>query len=249
MLTLKTKKQKNILPVDSVDNVYNADARRREGDYLMVTRIEFTDKLNSLVNDVRLTGALLEETLDKVIQNLKDKNQVLAKSIIKNDDEFDKREHDIEDQCLKLVLTQAPVAGDWREIAGILKMVSDIERIADHCADISKYTSYIADHPTVVLPEYFDEMVQTMRKMVHDSIECFEKSDTDLAKKIIETDNIVDNYFSRLRKDIEVMIEDNPKAAETYVNYILIGKYIERIADHTTNIAEWVVFIIKNELK
>lgn len=215
----------------------------------MPNRSEYTNKLNGLINDVRLTGALLKETIDQVVKNLDDKNQILAKTIIKNDDEFDKREHDIEDKCLKLVLTQSPVASDWREIAGILKMISDIERIADHCADISKYTGYLSAQESVDLPDYFKDMVSTMRDMVHESVNCFENFDVNLAEKIIETDSVVDKYFSRLRHDIETMIEVNPKSAEAYVNYIMIGKYIERIADHTTNIAEWVIFIVQNKLK
>ncbi len=215
----------------------------------MPVRIEFTNEINALINSVRLTSARLEETLDKVVQNLDDKNEILAKSIVKNDDEFDRDEHDIEQKCLKLVLTQSPVASDWREIAAIMKMISDIERIADHCADISKYTAHLSQETPVKLPDYFKDMVNVMRDMVHDGIVCFNDSNTDLAEKLIKTDDVVDNYFSRFRKDIEALIEQSPKDAEQYVNYLMIGKYVERIADHTTNIAEWVIFIVKNELK
>ena len=215
----------------------------------MAVRQAFSNEINDLINSVRLTSARLEETLDEVIKNLDDKNEILARNIVKNDDEFDKAEHDIEDKCLKLVLTQSPVASDLREIMGIIKMISDIERIADHCGDISKYTAALSQSQPVELPDYFKDMVNVMHDMVHDAIVCFNDSNTELARKIIKTDDVVDNYFSHLRTDIESMIESNPKCAEQYVNYLMIGKYVERIADHTTNIAEWVIFIVDNELK
>lgn len=215
----------------------------------MATRVKYTNDLNDLVDQVRLMSTRLEDVLDKVINNLDEKNEILAKTIVKNDDEFDRAEHDIEDKCLKLSLMQQPVATDWREIAGILKMVSDLERIADHCADISDYTAELAGKENVELPDYFKDMLNVMRDMVHDAIACFDKFDTDLAEKVMRTDNVVDNYFTRFRNDIEIAIETNPKAAEQFVNYLMIAKYVERIADHATNIAEWVVFIVKNELK
>ena len=111
----------------------------------MAVRVNFTNELGNLVNDVRVVGAQLEETFDKVIQNLDDKNAVLAKVIRKADKKFNEREHNIMQKCLTLVLTQAPVATDWRKIASIMELVIDIERIADHCSDISKYTAYLSE--------------------------------------------------------------------------------------------------------
>lgn len=215
----------------------------------MAVREAYSKEINDLINSVRLVGARLGETIDKVVANMDDKDEILARKIIKNDDEFDRAEHDIEDKCLKLVLTQSPVAGDLREIVGIIKMISDIERIADHCADISKYTAQLAQETPAEMPAYFKDMVNVMQDMVHDAFKCFNDSDIKLAEKILKTDDVIDSYFSRLRTDIESLIETNPKQAEQYVNYLMIGKYIERIGDHTTNIAEWVKFIVTNELK
>lgn len=87
---------------------------------------------------------------------------------------------------MRLVLTQAPVATDWREIASIMKMIGDIERMADHCGDISKYTMSLAKEETVTLPDYFGDMVNVMREMVFDSVKCFRDSDVDLAKKLLK---------------------------------------------------------------
>lgn len=178
-----------------------------------------------------------------------EKNEFLAKKIIKNDVWFNKAEHDINEKCLRLVLTQAPVATDWREIASIMKMIDDIERIADHCRDISKHTINLAKEKSVVLPNYFDDMINVMREMVFDSVKCFRDFDVDLAKKVIETDNVVDEYFKNFHEDIAQFIKENPQNVDAYLNYLMIGKYIERIADHSTNVAEWIIYIVKNELK
>lgn len=215
----------------------------------MAVRINFTNELSSLVNDVCVVGAQLEETFDKVIQNLDDKNAVLAKAIRKADKRFNEREHNIMQKCLTLVLTQAPVATDWRKIASIMELVIDIERIADHCSDISKYTAYLSEFEPVEIPDYFNSMIDVTRSMLHDSGVCFSENNADLAKKIIDTDEVVDKYFSRFRKDLVELIKQNPIEAEQYMDYLLIAKYIERIADHTTNIAEWVIYIAKSELK
>ena len=98
------------------------------------------------------------------------------------------------------------------------------------------------------IPDYFYSMVDVTREMLHNSVMCFSENDAELAKKIIATDDVVDNYFSRYRKDIVEFIKANPENTEQYINYLLIAKYIERIADHTTNIAEWVIYIAKSEL-
>lgn len=215
----------------------------------MANRINYVNELECLIRDVELVGAQLQETLDEVIGNLAEKNEVLAKKIIKNDIWFNKAEHDINEKCLRLVLTQAPVATDWREIASIMKMIGDIERMADHCGDISKYTMSLAKENPVNLPDYFSEMVNVMREMVFDSVKCFRDSDVDLARKIIETDSTVDNYFKNFSEDIANLIKENPQNVKPYLDYLMIGKYVERIADHSTNVAEWIIYIVKNELK
>ena len=215
----------------------------------MANRIKYINELDCLIRDVELVGAQLQETLDEVINNLVEKNEILAKKIIKNDVWFNKAEHDINEKCLRLVLTQAPVATDWREIASIMKMIGDIERIADHCADISKYTLYLSEKPVVKLPAYFDDMINVMREMVQNSKQCFTESNVDLAQKIIDTDSEVDSYFRDFREDVAGLIKENPEDVEQYIDYLMIAKYVERIADHATNIAEWIIYLVKNELR
>lgn len=213
-----------------------------------MVRNKFTMQLELLLNSVRVMGVNLEETLDKVIANLQNKDVALAQAIIGGDDEFDNSEVDIERQCLELVLTQTPVASDWREIASCLKLVGDMERIADHCSDISQYTLRLAEKEPVPLPEHFLEMLQVMRQMVYDSITATSENDVELARKVLATDDEVDEYFRQLRQDLTSLMQQYPQLVPQYVDYLMIAKYVERIADHATNIAQWVLYVVKNEL-
>lgn len=213
-----------------------------------MARTKFTQELELLLNSVRVMGVNLEDTLDKVIKNLQDKEVTLAQAIIGGDDDFDNSEVDIERQCLELVLTQTPVAADWREIASCLKLVGDMERIADHCSDISQYTLRLAEKEPVPLPAHFTEMLEVMRRMVYDSITAISENDAGLAQKVIDTDDEVDAYFRDMRQDLTALMQQYPQLVPQYVDYLMIAKYVERIADHATNIAQWVLFVVKNEL-
>ena len=202
-----------------------------------------------LLSSVRVMGVNLEEALDKVIDNLENKDVALAQAIIGGDDDFDNSEVDIERQCLELVLTQTPVATDWREIASCLKLVGDMERIADHCSDISQYTLRLAEKDPVPMPEDFMAMLKVMRQMVYDSITAISENDVELAQKVMTTDDEVDTYFREMRQDLTSLMQQYPQLVPQYVDYLMIAKYVERIADHATNIAQWVLFVVNNELK
>ena len=202
-----------------------------------------------LLSSVRVMGVNLEEALDKVIDNLENKDVALAQAIIGGDDDFDNSEVDIERQCLELVLTQTPVATDWREIASCLKLVGDMERIADHCSDISQYTLRLAEKDPVPMPENFMAMLKVMRQMVYDSITASSENDVELAQKVMTTDDEVDTYFREMRQELTSLMQQYPQLVPQYVDYLMIAKYVERIADHATNIAQWVLFVVNNELK
>lgn len=214
-----------------------------------MTRTKYVEELNRLLNNVRIMGVNLEDTLDQVIINLQDRNPDIAQKIIADDDIFDNKELEIERTCFDLVLTQTPVATDWREIASCLKLVGDLERIADHCSDISQYTLRLLEREFVPMPESFKEMLAVMRSMVYDSITAISENDVELAQRVIATDDKVDKLFHELRQELTELMQRNPQHVPQYVDYLMIAKYVERIADHSTNIAEWVLYVVKNELQ
>lgn len=214
-----------------------------------MTRTKYVEELNRLLNNVRIMGVNLEDTLDQVIVNLQDRNPDVAQKIIADDDIFDNKELEIERTCFDLVLTQTPVATDWREIASCLKLVGDLERIADHCSDISQYTLRLLEREFVPVPESFKEMLEVMRSVVYDSITAISENDVELAQRVIATDDKVDQLFRALRQELTELMQRNPQHVPQYVDYLMIAKYVERIADHSTNIAEWVLYVVKNELQ
>ena len=165
-----------------------------------MTREKFQQDLAKLLNSVRIMGTNLEDTLDKVIKNLAEKDVSVAEAIIGADDNFDNSEVDIEKQCLELVLIQTPVAGDWREIASCLKLVGDMERIADHCSDISQYTLRLAKRDNVPLPDNFMKMLGVMREMVYDAITAISENDVELAKKVIPKLQLEVAHFLKIKR-------------------------------------------------
>jgi phosphate transport system protein len=177
------------------------------------------------------------------MQGLFCKDLEMAKKAVDSEKEIDQKEKDIESLCMKLLLQQQPVARDLRKVSSALKMISDMERIGDQAEDIAEILETMK--LDIALQEKnLCEMANAATLMVKQSIESFVKKDLDLANKVIEDDDIVDNYFEEVRNDLIKMISENADDGEQYIDLLMIAKYLERIADHATNIAEWVVYSI-----
>ncbi len=215
----------------------------------MTARIVYAQELKRLNEDVVRMEEKVEKTIEKVLRSLVNHDEKLAKEIIADDDKFDLLEQEIEKECFLLVARQSPVAGDLRKITAIMRLISDLERIADHCSDIAEYILRLPSEKRFELPEGVRDMFYAMRQMVSDVIASFVAFDTKKAGQVIEQDNTVDDAFIRLRSSICEMMKSNPDFIEAGVDYLMIIKYVERMADHATNIAEWVYFIVDGELK
>ena len=156
---------------------------------------------------------------------------------------IDKKERDIESLCLKLLLQQQPVASDLRDISSALKMISDLERIGDQASDIAdlyRYTSGAVDKTSADLREMAQESV----KMVNESIDAFVRRDLVMAREVIAYDDVVDRWFERIKTDLIAAISADNTKGEYYLDLLMVAKYLERIGDHATNIAEWVEYSI-----
>ena len=169
----------------------------------------------------------------------------LARSVIARDSEIDSAEHEIEHRCLTLFLRQQPVAGDLRKVSTALKMVTDIERIADQASDIAEITLHL--HPdgahTVGGLDDLYVMGDIARRMVKDAIAAYVQVDLSTAAQVIARDDECDAMFSRISKEIAVYIAAHPDDAGTALDLFMIDKYLERLGDHAVNIAEWVEFL------
>ena len=205
-------------------------------------RSKFDEQLNHLYNSLVEMAETVKQTISRAEKALIEQDFELAQKIIASDDEIDNREKEIESLCLKLILQQQPVASDLRLVSAALKMITDLERIGDHATDISEITILIGDDPHIKKLEHIPQMAVASMHMVTDSIEAFVKKDLELANEVIIYDDVVDNLFETVKKDLIELIKENPDNGNQAIDLVMVAKYFERIADHATNIAEWVVF-------
>ena len=205
-------------------------------------RNRFVTQLMELNNELIAMGALCENAIASSVKALLNADLKLAASAIRIDQEIDRKEREIESMCLKLLLQQQPVASDLRLISAVLKMITDIERIGDQASDIAEIVTYLSG--ACGHNKHIDEMAQATIKMVTDSLDAFVRRDLSLAWSVIEYDDVVDNLFTECKKDLIADIAKNPDDGERVLDILMIAKYLERIGDHATNIAEWVEFSI-----
>lgn len=206
-------------------------------------RNRFDEQLVQLNNELIVMGDLCEEAIDNVVTALMEMDNERLDKVFKIEAKIDRKEKDIETLCMKLILQQQPVARDLRTISSALKMISDMERIGDQAADISELVKYIYDNKMIIMG-HIKEMANETIKMVNDSVDSFVKRDIEMANRVINDDDKVDKLFTVVKQDlINIMVEDR-SSAELCLDVLMIAKYLERIGDHATNIAEWVIYSI-----
>ena len=210
-------------------------------------RNRFDRQLLELNNELIEMGSLIEKAIEMAIAALVKQDVERAGDAIKFDEEIDHREKEFEGLCMKLLLQQQPVARDLRLISAALKMITDMERIGDHAADISEMTILMAGS-TYEKSEMDIELVKEMAKettdMVIKSVDAFVSKDLELARHVIKQDDVVDDLFDRFKHQLILKINENVKNGEQATDMLLVAKYFERIGDHATNIAEWVIYSI-----
>lgn len=206
-------------------------------------RSRFDQQLALLNRELTLMGALCEDILSKVSQAMMDWEPNLKKNIQPVAQEIDQKERDIEALCLKLILHQQPVARDLRVISAALKIITDMERIGDQAEDIAEIITYLGGR-TGDTHTQIQKMARAAIGMVVDSVDAYVRKDLVLAEKAIQEDDVVDNYFTEIKRDLIAWIGQQPQDGEYALDLLMIAKYLERIGDHATNIAEWVIFSI-----
>lgn len=215
----------------------------------MGTRIAYLEELDKLNRHVIKMGTILETSIDMTIKNLKELRDDVAENIIARDDQIDDLELMIEKECIELVAKQQPVATDLRRVTSIIKLVTDLERIGDHCGDISEYALRLCKQERMDPPENLFLMAEAMKGMVNGVIISFVNQDAEAAREVMEQDDIVDKYFGQLMDELAAMMQENPAIVSQCIEYLLIAKYLERMSDHSTNIAKWITFIVTGELE
>ena len=212
-------------------------------------RNRFDRQLSTLNDELIEMGSMIEKSIETAIKALVNQDVDLARHAIEADEEIDRQERIIEDLCLKLLLQQQPVAKDLRLISSALKMITDMERIGDHASDISEITIALADQPYIKKPEHIQQMAKETMIMLVGSIEAFVDKDLEKANEVIKRDDVVDDLFDKVKKELIQMIHENADKGEQAADLLMVAKYMERIGDHATNISEWVIFSITGEHK
>ncbi|MEA4921133.1 MAG: phosphate signaling complex protein PhoU [Clostridiaceae bacterium] len=206
-------------------------------------RNRFDRQLEELNEQLIEMGSMCGSAVALVAKALADNDMELARRAVETDMKIDKMERDIESLCLKLLLQQQPVAKDLRMISAALKMITDMERIGDQVSDISEIL-FNRDLSAACGKVPLREMFQNVVKMVTDSIESYVKKDLELARGVMEHDDIVDGLFDEIKFGLINMMTTGRESSEDAIDLLMISKYLERIGDHSTNIAEWVEFSI-----
>ena len=206
----------------------------------------FDSQLNTLHRKLIEMGSACETAIDLAVKALLEGNADIAHEAASHDREIDQMERDIEAICLKMLLQQQPVARDLRQISAAMKIITDMERIGDQAEDIGEIVPFLNGR-TGVECEDIRLMAETAQQMVRSSIDAYVNQDMALVKKVISMDDIVDDAFDRTKETLIHMISRNREDGQYCLDLLMIAKYLERIGDHATNIAEWVEFSITGQ--
>ena len=202
----------------------------------------FERQLEELHVQMITMGSLCEKVISLATKAIQGGD--CTRQVFDTDKEIDGKEREIEDLCMRLLLHQQPVAGDLREISAALKMISDMERIGDQAADISELALCLVNEKELPMMDRMKQMSQECMLMVMKALEAFVAKDIEMAKKVIARDDVIDAMFDDTKKEVIELIQNHGAGAEVATDLLMVAKYFERIGDHATNIAEWVIFSI-----
>ena len=206
-------------------------------------RVQFDKQLETLNIELIKMGALCEDAISCAATYMLEGGKNLLEKVFQADSAIDRKEREIETICMRLLLQQQPVAKDLRTVSSALKMISDMERIGDQATDIAEIAKFIQGKH-----EQTNATLHTMAAaaihMVKESVDSFVRRDQALARKVIGDDDLVDSLFDDTKRQLIEFISKDASNGEYYLDLLMIAKYLERIADHATNIAEWVLFSI-----
>jgi len=209
----------------------------------------FDEELKELHKEILRMGVLTQEAIFKSIEALKNRDKIQAQEIIDTDDRIDELELAIDERCIDLIARHQPMAGDLRFITTGMKINAELERIADLAVDISQRVLELADKPLLKPLIDIPKLSTIAQNMVRDSIDAFVKKDVALAKKVVLSDEEADNLRNLVQEELinDYMAKDST-AAPRAVPLLLIVRHLERICDHTTNIAEDVIYMVEGKV-
>ncbi|MEE1361141.1 MAG: phosphate signaling complex protein PhoU [Selenomonadaceae bacterium] len=211
-------------------------------------RSYFDKQLGLLNNEMLNMSDMCEDAISQAISALLNGDRMKAAGLKKSVDQINQQERYIENICVKLLMQQQPVARDLRTISAAMKMVTDMDRIAIQSGDIADIIAVGNIKPSAET-ESLKQMADAVRKMVTMSIEAFVNKDISSAKEVLAFDDVVDEYFDNIKKELIEKLKNNQANGELILDLLMIDKYLERIGDHAVNIGKWVIFSINGEIE
>lgn len=205
-------------------------------------RSKFDEQLAELNRVMIEMGNKIVQSIATAITALTNCDEKLAREVMERDNEIDHLQKKVEGICFNLLIQQQPVARDLRTVTAAMKMVTDMERIGDHAADISEITIMMGENNQIAKFAHINKMASETILMLNHAIEAYVEKDSEKAKAVIEHDDVVDGLFDAAKTDIIDLILQNAGEGEEAIDLLMIAKYFERIGDHATNIAEWVCY-------
>lgn len=215
----------------------------------MTLRQHLEEMIEDLKKDVAHMADLALSNLKEGLDAFKNSDHDLAKQVIKKDDEVDQYEEEIAKQALKIIWREQPVASDLRLVTGILKLITDLERIGDHASDIAEMTLHLEGGINKRVLPITSHMAQIVEEMVLLSIKALVQVDEKTAKAVIEKDDEVDELFQQLILKMTTELKNDKIDANELIYVLMVAKYFERVGDHAVNIAQWIIFIVKGTHK
>ena len=209
--------------------------------------IHFRREIEKLKKMILALGALVEETVLNAVQALEETNSILARNVIESDSNIDQKEVEVEETCLKILALHQPVAIDLRYVVAVLKINNDLERVGDLSVNIAERAISLSK-AKIKTKIYFTDMVEIVIKMLRDSLDALINLDPTLARKVCALDDQIDLMHEHKFNDLQKLLIKNPKETPILIQYLSVSRYLERIADQSTNIAEDVIYMVEGEI-
>ncbi len=209
-----------------------------------MVRQTFHHDLTDLEQELIRMGALVEDQLRRAVRSLTEHDVPLAHQVIADDDRVDGMEMDIERRCLTLLALQQPLASDLRVVSTVLKIITDLERMADHASDIAKVTVRLNQEPLIKPLVDIPEMARLTSSMVRLALNAYIHRSIDEALTMIRLDDDVDHLYARVFRELLDIMRSQPEAVAQGTYLLFVANYIERVADHATNLGEWVIYMV-----
>lgn len=205
-------------------------------------------EIDKLKKKLLFIGAMVEESLQKSVKAVTGRDERLAAAVIESDSETDRLEVELEEECLKVLALHQPVAVDLRFIIALLKMNNDLERIGDLAVNIAGRARFLAGQEKLSLPYDLPAMAEEVRRMLKDGLDALVNLNLEIANRVCRADDTVDDMNRQMYRQVMDAIRRDPDRLEAYINMLSVSRYLERIADHTTNIAQDVIYLLEGEI-